>query len=204
MPFEPETRGEDPPRASDAPPSLREDPHAEAGKPHAADAGPPHAAVAIIRTAGDDPHYLLLRRAENPRDPWSGHFALPGGRREQRDRDILETCVRETLEETGFRLDPGHLVRPLPLARAGGTTHATLVAPFLFEIPAIPELILDPREIAESHWLTLGYLSDPANHDMASMLPNNPAMRFPCIKVGDSAIWGFTYGLLRALLGRLP
>src|SRR5688500_16944910 len=105
----------------------------------AAEEEQPHAAVAIIRTAGDDPHYLVLRRAENPVDPWSGHFALPGGRREAGDRDILETCIRETLEEIGFRLDPGHLVRSLPLARAGGTAHATLVAPFLFEIPSIPD-----------------------------------------------------------------
>jgi 8-oxo-dGTP pyrophosphatase MutT (NUDIX family) len=171
MSFEPETRGDDPPPTLEASLPLRED---------------PHAAVAIIRTASDDPHYLLLRRAENP-------------------RDILETCIRETLEETGFRLDRGQLVASLPLARAGGTTHATVVAPFLFEIPSIPELILDTREIAESHWLTLGYLSDPANHDIAAMLPQNPALRFPCIRVGEGgAIWGFTYGLLRGLLGRLP
>lgn len=140
----------------------------------------------------------------NPVDPWSGHFALPGGRREEGDRDILATCLRETLEEIGLLLEPTQLVQPLPLARAGGSTHATLVAPFLFEIPSIPDLVLDTREIAESHWLTLHYLSDPANHDMAVMVPRMPDIRFPCIKVGDGAIWGFTYGLLRALLGRLP
>jgi 8-oxo-dGTP pyrophosphatase MutT (NUDIX family) len=198
MPFEPKSPGESqPPQAEEAAPPLRKD-------PQPVETERPHAAVAIIRTAGDDPHYLLLRRAENPLDPWSGHFALPGGRREDRDGDILETSIRETLEETGFRLERGQMIQSLPFARAGGTVHATLVAPFLFEIPAIPDLILDTREIAESHWLSVRYLRDPANHDMAVMLPHSPAQRFPCIKVGGGAIWGFTYGLLRALLGRLP
>lgn len=171
-----------------------------AAQPQAAVTAPPQAAVAIIRTAGDDPYFLVLRRAVNPTDPWSGHFALPGGRREERDRDILETCIRETLEETGLRLDPAQLVATLPVARAGGTLHATWVAPFLFEIPGQVPITVDTREIAESYWLAAAYLADPANHDMAVMVPRLPHTRFPCIRVGSGAIWGFTYGLLKTLL----
>lgn len=162
----------------------------------------PQAAVALVRAAGDDPQYLVLRRAVNPVDPWSGHFALPGGRREEGDRDILDTCIRETLEETGLRLQQAQLVSALPLARAGGTVHPTLVAPFLFEIEGVPDLILDESEIAESHWLPVSYLLDPRNHDLAAMVPRLPDTRFPCIRVGSGAIWGFTYGVLRAFLGK--
>lgn len=161
----------------------------------------PQAAVAVIRTAGDDPHYLVLRRALNPVDPWSGHFALPGGRREEGDRDLLETCIRETLEETGLLLGARQMLAALPWARAGGTEHATLVAPFLFEIAAATELTLDFQEIAESHWLPRSYLNDPLNHDVAVMSARHPLVRFPCIKVGSGAIWGFTYGVLKAHLG---
>jgi 8-oxo-dGTP pyrophosphatase MutT (NUDIX family) len=160
----------------------------------------PQAAVAIVRTLGDDPHYLVLRRARNPRDPWSGHFALPGGRREAGDRSLLETCIRETLEETGLALDALQLVSERPWARAGGTRHATLVAPFLFEIPSVARLTLDETEIAESHWLPLRYLADPCNHVHLAVAPGLPDRLFPCIKVGDGAIWGFTYGVLRELL----
>lgn len=164
------------------------------------EASEPHAAVAIIRTEGDDPHYLLLRRADNPVDPWSGHFALPGGRREPGDRDILDTCIRETQEEIGLRLYPHQMREARPWARAGGTKHATLVAPFLFEIPGQAELILDATEIAESHWLPARFLLNPANHTDAPMVPLWPDRNFPCIKVGSGAIWGFTYGVLGALL----
>ncbi|HKP97776.1 MAG TPA: CoA pyrophosphatase [Fibrobacteria bacterium] len=174
-------------------PNPSHPPGPEAGSPAA------QAAVALIRTAGSDPEYLLLRRAVNPVDPWSGHFALPGGRREKADRDILDTCIRETFEETGIRLEPGHLVKPLPLAVAGGHMGRPMgVAPFLFEVPQKPELALAAREIAEFHWLAQSYLRDPANRHRAAMSLAHPDRTFPCIRVGTGggAIWGFTYGVL--------
>lgn len=161
----------------------------------------PLAAVALIRIRGNDPDYLLLRRAANPKDPWSGHFALPGGRRDPGDKDILETCIRETWEECGLRLEASHLIQALPLAVAGGHMGRPMgVAPFLFEIPEKPDLRLDDREIAESHWLAQSYLLDPANRVRAAMSDMHPDRDFPCIKVLGSAgaIWGFTYGVLEA------
>jgi 8-oxo-dGTP pyrophosphatase MutT (NUDIX family) len=157
--------------------------------------------VALIRVKGENPEYLLLRRATNPRDPWSGHFALPGGRREPGDPDLLGTCIRETFEESGVRLERSHLVRPLPLAIAGNHMGIPMaVAPFLFELPAKPEVRLDEREIAEAHWLPQDYLRDPANRLMAAMSDKHPQVSFPCIKVADGsgAIWGFTFGVLEA------
>jgi 8-oxo-dGTP pyrophosphatase MutT (NUDIX family) len=38
---------------------------------------------------------LLIRRAEHPSDPWSGHMALPGGRNDPQDTSLYETVVRE-------------------------------------------------------------------------------------------------------------
>jgi 8-oxo-dGTP pyrophosphatase MutT (NUDIX family) len=176
----------------------------ESSRPAQAGSAPgglPAAAVALIRVKGDDPEYLLLRRAQNPRDPWSGHFALPGGRREARDADLLATCIRETFEECGVRLEPAHLLRPLPTAIAGGHMGRPMgVAPFLFEVPVKPAVRLDQREIAEAHWLPQSYLRDPANRLMAAMSALHPDRAFPCIKVAEStgAIWGFTYGVLEA------
>ena len=59
--------------------------------------GAPRAAVAVlVRGLGSsDPRVLLGRRRDDPRDPWSGHIAFPGGRREPSDRDLLDTAVRD-------------------------------------------------------------------------------------------------------------
>ncbi len=161
------------------------------------------AAVALIRVRGADPEYLLLRRAANPNDPWSGHFALPGGRRDAGDRDLLETSIRETYEECGIRLSPADLIRPLPLATAGSHMGRPMgVAPYLFELAGKPALSLDAREIAEAYWLPQSYLRDPGNRLMAAMSATHPHLIFPCIRVGEGpaassgAIWGFTYGVL--------
>jgi ADP-ribose pyrophosphatase YjhB (NUDIX family) len=60
----------------------------------------PHVLVNTIVASGD--RVLLCRRA-NP--PSAGRWALPGGFMES-DETLEEAAVRETLEETGVRLDP--------------------------------------------------------------------------------------------------
>lgn len=56
------------------------------------------AAVATIISQEPVPGVLVLKRRANPRDPWSGHYAFPGGRRDDTDASLLDTCLRETWE----------------------------------------------------------------------------------------------------------
>src|SRR5687767_5021478 len=62
------------------------------------------AAVALVVRAGEQLDVLLIKRAKRDGDPWSGHMALPGGRRDASDESLLDTAVRETEEETGVEL----------------------------------------------------------------------------------------------------
>ncbi|MGI9075932.1 MAG: NUDIX hydrolase, partial [Gemmatimonadaceae bacterium] len=64
------------------------------------------ASVAVVLRLGDDAalELLLIKRAEFAGDPWSGHVALPGGRREDTDKSATATAIRETLEETAIDL----------------------------------------------------------------------------------------------------
>src|SRR5688500_15080629 len=48
------------------------------------------------------PQLLMIKRATFEGDPWSGHIALPGGRREAGDPTLERTVVRETWEETAI------------------------------------------------------------------------------------------------------
>ncbi len=161
----------------------------------------PGAAVAVIRLRLSVPEYLVLKRAENPADPWSGHFALPGGRRESGDADLLATCLRETREECGLELQPSHLIRELPPWHAGrATDRSTLVAPFLFELEEKPELRLDRKEIAAFHWVSREYFLDKTNHGRHFPLLPASGDGFPGIRLGGGFLWGFTYKVLTGIL----
>src|SRR4051812_5322491 len=77
----------------------------------------PGAAVAAIlrespTTGGVE--LFFIRRAEHPQDPWSGHVAFPGGRRDPEDVTLLATAIRETREEVGIDLTISDVVARLP------------------------------------------------------------------------------------------
>lgn len=163
--------------------------------------GGAEAAVAVIRVQSTEFHYLILRRALNPVDPWSGHFAFPGGRREPGDPDLLAACRRETLEECGIRLPPDALRTALPLLQAGNALGRPVhVAPFLFELPDFPAVTLDPVECAGHYWVPENRLRHPDTREFIAPLPD-AARRFPAIRLEGGHVWGFTYMVLADLLG---
>ncbi|WP_163336965.1 CoA pyrophosphatase [Desulfopila sp. IMCC35008] len=158
----------------------------------------PSAAVAIIRTHEPMDSFLLLRRNQNPNDPWSGHFSFPGGRKDETDKDLFETCLRETYEETGIALQAESLQADMPLSIAGSRFNSPiLVKPYLFQLETQPPLKLDHGEIQSSCWLETSHFLNTALHVEAEVLPN---MHFPAFPLSDYYLWGFTYKLLINLL----
>lgn len=164
------------------------------------------AAVAVIRLVSaefhPEPHYLILRRAVSPLDPWSGHFAFPGGRREPEDADLLAACLRETREECGLDLTFARLIATLPVTEAGNALGRPVsVTPYLFELATRQEVTLDPRECAGFHWVSTSHLRDPGNRVSFAPLPGNDR-RFPGIRLDDGVVWGFTYKVLTGVVGK--
>lgn len=158
----------------------------------------PSAAVAIIRVCYPEDSVLLLRRNSNPSDPWSGHFSFPGGRKDDIDASLLETCTRETFEETGITLTSDAVRAELPARYAGSRVNSLiLVQPFLFHLEERPALQLEPKEIQSSCWLTLEQFRRPELHVEAEVLPERFAPAFP---IDDYYLWGFTYKLLANVL----
>ncbi len=157
----------------------------------------PSAAVAVIRCVDRGEWVLLVRRARNSKDPWSGHFAFPGGRREEQDPSIFATCVREVGEETGIRLSAEQLVRRLPATVAGGgPLTPVLVQPYLFEVAVRPAVHPAVLEIESYLWLETQHFRDRANHRVTDVMPGMARSVFP---IDDYYIWGFTYKILCSL-----
>ena len=156
------------------------------------------AAVAIIRCEQPTTSYLLLRRAAHPEDPWSGHFSFPGGRKESYDNTLLETCLRETMEETGIQLNSTQLVQTLKPEPAGHNfNHLIWVQPFLFSLSNRPKITLDETEIVNSSWISAKQFATPSSHTETEMLPGKI---FPTFPLQDYYLWGFTYKLLGKII----
>lgn len=139
---------------------------------------------------------LLIKRAVRAGDPWSGQIALPGGRREPADRDLLATALRETREEVGVdvaheeRLGQLHDLNPRT-----PTLPPVYVRPFVFALPAAPALTLSD-EVQRAFWVPLERFNDPAVRRDVTLTVAGVTRVFPAYHLGDDIIWGMTERIL--------
>ncbi|MEX2583897.1 MAG: CoA pyrophosphatase [Gemmatimonadota bacterium] len=156
----------------------------------------------LIKPAGGDLEILLIQRSASERDPWSGHMALPGGRRED-DEDDLSTAIRETLEEVGVDLArSGMLIGRLDDVKPERGGPQIAVAPFVFAVPTETVVVPDPGEVAETVWIPVRHLSDPASAaEHLHLLPGGGHLRFPAFAYHRYVIWGLTHRMLIQFLG---
>ncbi|CAG8980628.1 hypothetical protein HYALB_00012815 [Hymenoscyphus albidus] len=115
-----------------------------------------------------DPEAIFIKRASREGDRWTGHVALPGGKRDVEDADDQAVAVRETLEEIGLDLKSPHalFVGNLPervVSYAWGKVPIMVLCPFVFlwTEPGLPPLQLQPAEVASTHWVSLRVLLSP-------------------------------------------
>jgi 8-oxo-dGTP pyrophosphatase MutT (NUDIX family) len=167
-----------------------------AGRPHPPVEGPGRpAAVMLCLWQGA---VLLLRRAQHPLDPWSGHVSLPGGRHEDGDGGLLRTALRETHEEVGLDIErDGRVLGALgEYAGRGAGVASIRIAAFVGSLETSPDLILSD-EVAAAFWVPLADL-DPTASTVSELRGSVPAYR-PAVDEGELVVWGITFGILELL-----
>jgi 8-oxo-dGTP pyrophosphatase MutT (NUDIX family) len=164
------------------------------------------AAVAIIlRDGADGLEALFIRRAEHPRDPWSGQFAFPGGRAEPQDLDLAATAVRETQEEIGLDLTAtadllGRLDEVRAMARLRPMNLS--ITPYVFRLRVPAALTISP-EVTSLHWLSLPALVDPGAQSTTRYVHEQTTLQFPSLEVDGVVIWGLTFRMFTGLVERM-
>ncbi|MEO8478234.1 MAG: CoA pyrophosphatase [Gemmatimonadota bacterium] len=159
------------------------------------------AAVAIVLAPGPD-RLLLIVRAERQGDPWSGHLACPGGRREPGDDGLLTTAIRETAEEVG--LDLRTVSRPIQLDDLAPTTPSLpplLVRPFLFVLDREANLQIN-GEVAGYHWVTLESLATENARRPASIEIAGTVRRVAGYQLVHGLLWGLTERIVTPVVAR--
>jgi 8-oxo-dGTP pyrophosphatase MutT (NUDIX family) len=158
------------------------------------------AAVALVLApdGGGDVSLLFIKRAEHPLDPWSGQIALPGGRRDAADPDLLVTAMRETAEETSIALTPGDLLGELDdLSPVSPHLPPLVVRPFVFALGAVPTIRPSP-EVAEYLWVSRRYLIDQLREEQVTV--RDRTLVVPGYRTGPHFVWGMTERIVTPFL----
>ena len=152
------------------------------------------AAVSLLLKESDEEFEILfVERVENPVDPWSGQMAFPGGKRSSEDQNLMQTVVRETLEEAHINL--------LDRCRFLGTMTTLTsdqkpemeVLPFVFVLQHEPAIELNRKELERFIWVSVEELYQ--NEGSVKL----EFGEFPAYIVSNNVIWGLTYRILKNL-----
>lgn len=160
------------------------------------------AVAAVLKPQPNDTELLFIRRSEHPGDPWSGHMAFPGGRKEPEDCDTRLTAERETWEELGFHLsEEARLNGRMSdiLARAKGKPIPLVITPWIYSVENEPAL--NPNyEVAEALWVPMSFFKDPRNRGHFDYKIGGMTLRLPCYHFEGRKIWGLTLKMVDELL----
>jgi 8-oxo-dGTP pyrophosphatase MutT (NUDIX family) len=154
---------------------------------------------AVLVLFGEGPHgpdVLLIEKSAHLRTH-AGQPAFPGGGADPGDDYPVGTALREAQEEAG--VDPAgvRVLGTLPELFLGPSDNLVVPVVAWWEEPSEVH-VADPQEVARVARVPLAELVDPANRYRV----RHAASGFigPAFAVADMEVWGFTAGVLEAVL----
>ena len=133
-------------------------------------------------------------RSTNQRDRHSGQISLPGGKKEENDRNFEATAKRETSEEMGI---PEHYIRIIremsPIYIPPSNFY---VRPFISYTKKNPEFILQESEAVELIEFPVSSILSLSDRPEMMVLPSSRGIEVPVINFNGYIIWGATSMIL--------
>ena len=156
----------------------------------------PEAAVLMPFTEQPDPELILtVRAAAMPTH--AGEVAFPGGKRDQQDRNLLETALRESEEEVGLASELVEVLGPLsPIPSRYGMK----VTPFVGVVDPHVVLDADSREIRSIFRVPWSFFLETEPELSSPIDFHGRQFRIPSYWYDDKRIWGLTAFMIAELL----
>jgi 8-oxo-dGTP pyrophosphatase MutT (NUDIX family) len=138
----------------------------------------------------------LIRRPATMKNH-AGQIALPGGKRESHDADLIQTALREAHEEIGIDRDA---------VRVGGQLSPVyvqisdfLITPVIGWLNAKPKILLDPNEVDEVIFISLEDIANEQHLCNKEMETRTGRIFVPGYEINGYFIWGATAMMLAEL-----
>jgi 8-oxo-dGTP pyrophosphatase MutT (NUDIX family) len=153
-------------------------------------------AVLILFGEGPSgPDVLLIEKSAHLRSH-AGQPAFPGGQADPGDDYPVGTALREAQEEAGIDPEGVRVLATLQELFLGPSDNLVVPVVGWWDDPRDVS-VGDPREVARVARVPLADLADPANRFRVG----HPSGYIgPAFAVADMLVWGFTAGLLEAIL----
>ena len=162
-------------------------------KPISDEQGANAAVALLLKSKRSDFDVLFVKRVKNPSDPWSGQMALPGGKRESKDASLKDTVLRETLEETGIKLDRYRFLGVLTAVKSEPKPEINIL-PFVVLLEDEPKLKLNKAELETFIWVP--YEEIVQSQGMVEFSFG----KVPAFILADAVVWGVTYKILSKIV----
>lgn len=159
----------------------------------------PAAVLVPVISHRNAPTLLFTERSKHLKNH-AGQIAFPGGKIDATDQGPIAAALREAEEEIG--LDPS-LVEPVGYLDPYLSSSGYRIIPVVAMIPKPFTLTLNKDEVETVFEVPLGFLMDPANHEIHEREWRGAQRRYFAMPYGERYIWGVTAGIIRALYERL-
>ncbi|MFC1918653.1 NUDIX hydrolase [Chloroflexota bacterium] len=142
-------------------------------------------------------HILFTKRTESVRDH-KGQISFPGGAREEEDKTLLNTALRECAEEIGMPAEEVEPLGELDDSRTIGSSY--VISPFVAAIPWPYPLKVYPAEVAEIIEAPIPALLDKDSLRQGTDILDGQVIKAYFYHHQGEIIWGATARILHQFL----
>lgn len=147
------------------------------------------AVLVILFTKHRKAHILMTKRALHLKIH-AGEISFPGGVVEAEDEYLINTALRETMEEIGLEISPSQVIGCLPNVE---TLTGFVITPFVAILPSLPGLKVSEEEVHEILEMPLTALLSTQQRDIGY----KPSKEMVVYWYKCHRIWGASAKILR-------
>jgi len=158
------------------------------------------AAVLAAFTYGKGESELILTRRSRIMRSHAGEVAFPGGKIDPRDKNLIETALRECEEEIGLK---AHEVEIIGQIESMHSRQGVKVQPIIGLVDAALEFAPCSTELDAVFKVPVSVFYDDSAKIMHSFEMNGSIVEMPAFKFQEFTIWGLTAAMIVKILNQV-